>query len=516
MRTAPGALPPASEVRVRGWKDIGRWFGVDERTVKRWEASRGLPVHRVPGEARAPVFAFEAELAQWLQSREGAGAATAAPDAVAPRSARRGAFALAGIIGLVALAILAWQGWQLAETRQQEVSARTADVRVLARSQVAELSDRLEKQPGTVRLRAALASEAAAMLAKVAALPDAGPDLRREAAEAYRRLAVVQNAIDRPSLRDRPAARASLDTALALIAEDKRAAAQPLRAQLLIDSARLAAGGGNLAEAPALLVVAEANIVAPSPALRDELALAQSEVAQWQGNYRRAIVRAEAVFREGPQTATEWLRQIKARDLDAEARYYGGEKPTAIIGYRAALAMAEAGRVRFPSEPALNWQVRRQQWNLGTSLADAGQWAAALPLLQASRDGWMAMAATDPEDQALAAWVRTTRLSYGEGLAGAGQRAAAIAELSQSLADRRAWLAAQPAATDRQRALVVGLNALADVLATAGRRGEACGLINEAQAMTARMAAAGALTGLDRDSLLRQLDAGRAGACPAA
>jgi hypothetical protein len=317
-------------------------------------------------------------------------------------------------------------------------------------------------------------------------------------------------------VRDRPAARASLDKALALIVPDNSAAARPLRAQILVDAARHAAAGGAIDKAPALLTAARANAAAPSLVLREELALAESEVAQWQGDYARAITRAEAVFRPAAADAAGWVRQVRARDLAAEARYYQDDKAGALAGYRAALALAEAGRGRFPDEPALGWQVQRQQWNLGSTLAAAGQWAAALPLLKASRDGWLQLAAADPEDQAVAAWVRTTRLSYGEGLAGAGQREAAIAELSQSLADRRAWLAAKPGDAERQRALVVGLNALADALAAAGRRGEACGLIGEARAMTERMAASGGLTGLDRDSIVRQLAASRAEACPAA
>jgi tetratricopeptide (TPR) repeat protein len=54
--------------RLDTWKEIGAFFGRDERTVKRWENTRGLPVHRVPGEGRANVFAYTGELTAWLQS----------------------------------------------------------------------------------------------------------------------------------------------------------------------------------------------------------------------------------------------------------------------------------------------------------------------------------------------------------------------------------------------------------------------------------------------------------------
>jgi tetratricopeptide (TPR) repeat protein len=56
--------------RLSGWKEIGAFFGKNERTVKRWE-SRGLPVHRLPGGTKAAVFAYTKELEAWLTgSRE--------------------------------------------------------------------------------------------------------------------------------------------------------------------------------------------------------------------------------------------------------------------------------------------------------------------------------------------------------------------------------------------------------------------------------------------------------------
>ena len=56
--------------RLNAWKEIASFFGCDERTVKRWETTRGLPVHRVPNGIRSPVFAYESELRAWLTSHE--------------------------------------------------------------------------------------------------------------------------------------------------------------------------------------------------------------------------------------------------------------------------------------------------------------------------------------------------------------------------------------------------------------------------------------------------------------
>ncbi len=61
--------PTNSERRLDSWKEIAAFFGRDERTVRRWETERELPVHRVPGGGRSSVFAYSDELAGWLEGR---------------------------------------------------------------------------------------------------------------------------------------------------------------------------------------------------------------------------------------------------------------------------------------------------------------------------------------------------------------------------------------------------------------------------------------------------------------
>jgi len=55
--------------RLDSWKEIAAHFGRDERTVKRWEKERGLPVRRLPG-ARGGVYAFTDDLARWMEARD--------------------------------------------------------------------------------------------------------------------------------------------------------------------------------------------------------------------------------------------------------------------------------------------------------------------------------------------------------------------------------------------------------------------------------------------------------------
>jgi len=58
--------PPPNK-RLDSWKEIAAFFARAERTVKRWEVERGLPVHRLPGRGRTAVFAYSDELVAWLR-----------------------------------------------------------------------------------------------------------------------------------------------------------------------------------------------------------------------------------------------------------------------------------------------------------------------------------------------------------------------------------------------------------------------------------------------------------------
>ena len=54
---------------LRGWKEIAAYLKASERSVTRWESTRGLPVHRVPGSGRDAVFAQRRELEAWMAAQ---------------------------------------------------------------------------------------------------------------------------------------------------------------------------------------------------------------------------------------------------------------------------------------------------------------------------------------------------------------------------------------------------------------------------------------------------------------
>lgn len=80
--------------RLDSWKEIAAFFGKDERTVKRWEKERGLPVLRLPG-ARGGVYAFSDDLSRWMEAPKLANSSSANGN----QGDRDVAFAASGSVG---------------------------------------------------------------------------------------------------------------------------------------------------------------------------------------------------------------------------------------------------------------------------------------------------------------------------------------------------------------------------------------------------------------------------------
>ena len=87
--------------RLDSWKEIAAHFRRDARTVRRWERTEGLPVHRHLHHVRGSVYAFPDELDRWWESRSAAQAAR-------PRVPVRAWLPVvaAGSVGIAALAFV--------------------------------------------------------------------------------------------------------------------------------------------------------------------------------------------------------------------------------------------------------------------------------------------------------------------------------------------------------------------------------------------------------------------------
>jgi len=54
---------------LESWKQIAAYLNRSERTVRRWEASEGLPVHRRGHQKYDTVFAYKHEVEAWTRRR---------------------------------------------------------------------------------------------------------------------------------------------------------------------------------------------------------------------------------------------------------------------------------------------------------------------------------------------------------------------------------------------------------------------------------------------------------------
>jgi len=54
---------------LESWKQIAAYLDRSERTVRRWESSEGLPIHRREHEKQDTVFAFRHEIEAWNRQR---------------------------------------------------------------------------------------------------------------------------------------------------------------------------------------------------------------------------------------------------------------------------------------------------------------------------------------------------------------------------------------------------------------------------------------------------------------
>jgi len=103
---------------LTGWKAIAGHFGKDERTVRRWAATRDLPVHRVNGDRGGPVFAYVADLNHWLVSH---GPVMESPPTAPPTARRRAAagWIAALCAACLVLALAGAVGWRLLQPPAQ-------------------------------------------------------------------------------------------------------------------------------------------------------------------------------------------------------------------------------------------------------------------------------------------------------------------------------------------------------------------------------------------------------------
>jgi len=69
---APAATPPTTPergTRLDSWKEIAAYLNRDLRTLQRWEKTANLPIHRLNKPGMRAVFAYTADLDEWLRQQ---------------------------------------------------------------------------------------------------------------------------------------------------------------------------------------------------------------------------------------------------------------------------------------------------------------------------------------------------------------------------------------------------------------------------------------------------------------
>jgi DNA-binding beta-propeller fold protein YncE len=93
--------PTPSADRLDSWKEIAAYLKREVRTVRRWEKSEGLPVHRHVHNRMATVYAYKSEMDAWWASRQ-----PQLERKPVPRWVTRGLPAGAGVLALAAVLVL--------------------------------------------------------------------------------------------------------------------------------------------------------------------------------------------------------------------------------------------------------------------------------------------------------------------------------------------------------------------------------------------------------------------------
>jgi Tol biopolymer transport system component len=91
---------PQGETPLESWKEIAAYLKRDISTLKRWEKSEGLPVHRHLHLTRSSVFAYPSELDGWWGRRRPAEDALTQPAWIQRRPVRALAFAAMLLLAL--------------------------------------------------------------------------------------------------------------------------------------------------------------------------------------------------------------------------------------------------------------------------------------------------------------------------------------------------------------------------------------------------------------------------------
>jgi non-specific serine/threonine protein kinase/serine/threonine-protein kinase len=267
------------------------------------------------------------------------------------RRHRAGAATMAGALVLLVAGVAAvlWQA-RVAHRERLRAEARFQDVRRLANSVIYELHDAIANLPGATDARHLLVTRALEYLDRLAGEAREDVPLRTELADAYQRIAQVQNSGLGANVGNTQGALDSYGKALAI--RQALAAREPVAMEDLIGLARVEHELGTLHRVTGELTLAEHNFL--SAASRFEALAAEDALSD---RHRRLV----AVYQRL-----------------AELKNFHGRSDAALVWAEKARTEAEAGWRAQPEDSALRSGLAAASYELADALADHGRYAEAL------------------------------------------------------------------------------------------------------------------------------------------
>jgi tetratricopeptide (TPR) repeat protein len=475
------------------------------------KAMRKEPEHRYPSAA-----ALSDDLGRYLDGR--------------PVEARRGSagyrarkFVRRHRVGVLATALvfaaLAAGVWAtLREARRARAAEARAerrfnDVRKLANSFLFEFHDAIRDLPGATPARALVVRRALEYLDSLAKESSGDRTLRRELAEAYRRVGDVQGNPFMANLGDLDGAAASYRKAIALLepAVASSGATDAERATLATTYLVDAGLSVNEGRSEAALAMSRRGL-----ALRTDLAQRKPDNADQQLDLAQAwqYVAFDATAAGKPAEAAEALAhqasileaQRRARPADRVVRrslgqnlYLTGDAatnardlPRALESYRAAAALQDALVAEEPASVTFHRDLAYSYMAIGNTQEALGDWVAALDTHRHALATFEEMAAADRNSTDPVLGVAISHHNCGEALEKLGRSAEALAEFHSARVPYETVVSASPSGAWASGMLGTLYLEMAD-LEAGNDPTEACLLYGKAVGIFAPIAAGGGL-----------------------
>lgn len=316
------------------------------------------------------------------------------------------------LIGLGSAAAIAERNYQRAQEARAAEARRFADAHRTAHYMMFTLVDQLERQPGTLRLRAQIGDVAQIYLDRLAASPNAPREIQLEVVEGYLRAAATAGMGNAPNLGDVGRAQRDLARAGALLATLRReqpgwaALANPLaREHSLLCQNQLYGSSHDAGQAlqKARDGLAAIAAVTPDSTLRAtagwQLRICAGDALVWLDRAPEAVALLENEARLGRarRPLDQAMLERNLRIL-GEAYYYAHRLPDAERVLQEAAAIQVAAHARQPFYSAAVIEAANVADDLASTYEQEHRYADQLRVAQGALDLVQAQAARDADD----------------------------------------------------------------------------------------------------------------------